>query len=75
MTKAKLLEILEKYDIDEYHWKLEIADDILALQPTDEEIETGIKEYYNSGFLRLSETVIRDKVSGAKWCRDFERKK
>jgi len=26
--KDKIIEILEKYDIDEYHWKLEIAEEI-----------------------------------------------
>jgi len=31
MKREQIIEVLEKYDIDEYHWKLEIADEILAL--------------------------------------------
>jgi len=49
MKREQIIEILEKYDIDEYHWKLEIADEILALPldvPNDEEKEEKIDEKY-----------------------------
>lgn len=46
MKKAAVIKILEKYDIDEYHWKLEIADEIIALEITDKchKIYNKIKE-------------------------------
>jgi hypothetical protein len=46
--KEKILGILDKYEIDEYHWKLEIASEILALKlemPSDEEIEHEADNY------------------------------
>jgi len=49
MKREQIIEVLEKYDIDEYHWKLEIADEILALPldvPNDEEKEEKIDEKY-----------------------------
>jgi len=49
MKREQIIEVLEKYDIDEYHWKLEIADEILALPldvPNDEEREEKIDEKY-----------------------------
>ena len=32
MKKVAVIKILEKYDIDEYHYKLEIAAEIIALE-------------------------------------------
>jgi len=49
MKREQIIEVLEKYDIDESHWKLEIADEILALPldvPNDEEKEEKIDEKY-----------------------------
>ena len=41
---------------------------------TDEEIEKGIREYYNSSdFLKLSDVVIYDRVKGAIWYRDRQK--
>jgi hypothetical protein len=53
-----------------------LADSIYARIPSfrhqvsDEEIEKGIREYFNSPFLKLGEIPISYMVKGAKWMRD-----
>jgi len=75
MKREQIIEVLEKYDIDEYHWKLEIADEILALPldvPNNEEREEKIdekyftidhphdyKEGFNDGFEWLKSEIIK----------------
>ena len=48
LTEQQIIKILEKYDIDEYHWKLEVASELLALQgePTKDMLdEKAIVEF------------------------------
>jgi len=75
MKREQIIKILGKYNIDEYHWKLEIADEILALPldvPNDEEKEEKIdekyftidyphdyKEGFNDGFNWLKSEIIK----------------
>ena len=50
-----------------------VTDEIMALPldvPSDEEIEQIIRDYYNSGFLQLTDMVIYDRVKGGKLIRD-----
>jgi len=72
MKREQIIEVLEKYDIDEYHWKLEIADEILALPlniPNKEEIEKAAENFEQSASYGFSaKGLISDEFyQGSQW--------
>ena len=78
MKREQIIGILEKYDIDEYHWKNEIADEICALPldvPSEKEIKAKSFEYSGvlDGDMRIMDIKLwmrTDFRQGAQWAMD-----
>jgi len=78
--KERIIKILEKYDIDEYHWKFEIADEILVevnkeidkrdeiISLQDELYKTEHRNNWLGTFLQYKQSVekLRQKINELK---------
>jgi len=60
--KDKIIKILEKYDIDEYHWKLEIADEIDILQKNALQGRKKLIKDWCKYLYKNEEFVVDDKI-------------